>query len=483
MARWSKPRLALSLAYLVILFAVAGTIYARMQAFEGEIYLGPGIPESVVVRTGGGAFPALGIERNMPAELIHFDNPSTVALMDENQVYDAAQLPFSLRLDAVETIALHPPRAVIAITSNGDTREWPAEAGVTIETGAGHFVRLLETRPWSGLVRTPHGNPMAMIDVGVPDKGWVAGLFVSTEEWLYVQGGIGVRLRWFYSEPEARAALPTVVPGIESARWGVREGQRVHWFQSFAPGTGITLDDGAEVTLIATQEDAAGHVERIEVEITRGGSAKRHIVPARAEFSTEGLRFENPVLLPFQAHLHAWKDGEVIALAIYNGKLGEPAIVKEGETWRPGSAGSIQLRLDQLMGRAVPLAVEDSEISEALLEIDGGVRNVREGEESALGDAILKYRRIPQAPDARHTLSAIYPGGDSPDIYTMGPGETLRIGDWKFSPSSEVPASEGGAVLHARRTLGGPVKMAGAVLFMLGSFGYVIVRYLRTAQT
>jgi hypothetical protein len=72
-------------------------------------------------------------------------------------------------------------------------------------------------------------------------------------------------------EAAAEAALPEARPGLDAARWGVRDVRRVHGSSPSSPARLHGLD-GAEYVLLQRPEEAAAPVLRVGV---RKGEEKR----------------------------------------------------------------------------------------------------------------------------------------------------------------------------------------------------------------
>ena len=83
-------------------------------------------------------------------------------------------------------------------------------------------------RPYVGLWPDPKGVPMAGISIrrnGV----WTENIALQSTERLAVQNAFAMRFLWCADEAEARRRADEGRPGIETARWGVRDTTRAHW--------------------------------------------------------------------------------------------------------------------------------------------------------------------------------------------------------------------------------------------------------------
>ena len=248
--------------YLGLIFAGAGYIYQRIQRFEGILIVNRGKAESIVVRPSEGGFSFTPMQRKLPPDVIPFDQPQTARSLDAREHFDIAKLPFRIRLDDVETLDNPPPKNILEITEGGTKHTHELTPGMTLEL-TGQSVALREISPWAGLIRNPSGRPMAAISMRREETPWTEAIFLESGAWRHIEPDIALRLRWFHKETDARQALSDTPPGIDEAQWGISGDGRMHWFRSFAPGTGLTLDDGTEFTLIAYDEThPAIYVER-----------------------------------------------------------------------------------------------------------------------------------------------------------------------------------------------------------------------------
>ena len=503
----STFRLVIALLYLGAVFFGAWHVYKRMQIFEGEIFIANAQRESVVVRPSA-SFSLAPVERNMPAEVIHFDNPTACRRwFDSREQYDAAHLPFSLRLDDVTVLEEHPPENRIEVTHPEGKETHAVHEGDLLNLD-GATAKVTSVQPWAGLIRNASGVPMACFSIRRPGERWTEYLFINSDLWLYLEPSIAVRLRWFTSKEMAETRFPSELAEVASARWGVTEGRVVHWFESLIPGAGITLRDGTEVTLLKYEEEhpaAQGPRPAILVGVKRDEEEDR---PPTADWTVANeartqeagqkkalIRFDCPTRCDTVIYLNAWRDNAPIVAAFQKGALCGKKLLEEGRTWQPADAFPYELRLDQAISQAVPVEVEGgrwpAEAGEtiwgAVLEMPSRQVRLREGEVVRIGDARLRYHRRPVPPAVTYTLTAAFAHaslsacGDAqaggPRTFDLAPGASQRCGDWVFSQKAGNPNAGNSAALHATRTLGGPAKYIGLSLFAAGSFVLVILRF------
>lgn len=485
-------RLLASLVYLGVVFVCAGYIYQRIQRFEGEICIEKGKVENVVVRPSGEGGGFASMQRNLALDVISFQDPEAARRhFDADKTYDVAELPFRLRLDDVVVLEERPPRDVLEVSFPGTKREYPAQEGASVGLD-GDTGTIAGLRRWSGLVRNPKGQPMAVISLRRPDEPWKERLFLNAGAWRSVDSSMAVYFGWFENEQQANDGLPSTLPGIESARWGVVEGPSTQWVNAFTPGTGVTLSNGTEVILLryeeAHQEEGgasgqssaspnAGPRPAILLEIKRGEMREEGWVYANGASRDGTIRFEYPTRTETVLFVHAWRDGGAVFSVFHQGRYCGQKLLQENVVWAPMEGFACQIRLDQVMASALPVDENTGPVWELVIHVPSGDLHLREGESIRYRDGHLAYRRLQAAPKVRYHMSILPDDKGQAKTVMLSPGSSLRYGDWRFSQASDNPDAASIAVLHAERTLGGYTKAVGALLFIVGSFGLVIVRF------
>jgi hypothetical protein len=481
MATRSSGRLVLALIYLVALFGGGGWLYARMQRFEGETYLREGRPERLVARPSGGGFALSAAYRNLPAEVLPWaDTAGARRHFGTEGLVDAAELPGPLVLERLEILEVLPPREVLVVSAAGLRDMLPVEPGAVLP-GDGPALRMVGLRPWSGLVRDPRGRPMAALrlrDAGAGD--WSEVLLVAAGTWTQGGGRFALRFRWHGGEAAARHALESAGPAGASARWGVRDGKAMHWIEGLAPGSGVGLSDGSEVTLVRQAAAPPGAPQAgpaLLLAHVREGKAEPHWVTLEPD--PEGIyRYEDPARAAFLVEVAAWREDQCLVAAWHAGApLGIYALAM-GEAWAPDGAPLALLPV-QALSAAIPVPVADPPVMALHLESDTGPLVLREGELITRGDLRLRYRRVPVPPRVRAHLRYRPVDGGDPVAFSLDAGGEQRLGDWIVSLDPTHLDPHPSAVLHARRTLGAPSRLAGAGLFVVAAFGLVLARFAR----
>ena len=477
--------LAWRMAYLTAILGGGFYLYAQIYAADGSLVLVPERAERLVAspQTGGGLANALRL--GVPPELLRAQQPRAYErALDKDALYHEQDLPFSVTLSKVEVLEARDAKLVLQLRRGKDTQESPATSGARIAWDTTTEATVREVRPWIGLLRTPSGSPTAALSLRKADEAWTRGVFLHDGQWQPVAPDVGLLLRWCKNEDDARARFPELLGPLFGARWGAVDGAQVNWFAGFAPGTGATLADDTEITLLelAVDRDGKGPALRVarkpknapatEVWYTAGDAA----APIRLEL---GTRFARQVLL------HAWRDGAALLAVYEKGQRGEVRLLNEGEILDAAQGPGFAIRLDGVLRAATPSTASDTVTppSEAVLETPQGELVLREGLMHGLPDgAQLRFRKVSVAPRARYTLSLANSKEDRREA-TLVLGESLRHGDWRLDYQQEVIDPNQIVVLHATRSLWTPGNLLGPVILALGCYGFVIARALMLRRT
>ena len=267
---------------------------------------------------------------------------------------------------------------------------------------------VIAIRPYVGLWPDPQGVPMAGISIrrnGV----WTENIALQSAERLTVQNGLAIRFLWCADEAEARRRADEGRPGIESARWGIRDTTRTHWSNSFTPGTGVEIDDGTVVTFIGLFEDIDGGASGIEVEIRNRDSVNRRRILPSADDPL--VIFDFPASNREILLLYAWSEDHVLLSYLPHGGDSVRADLPVGGEWESGGE-ALAIRLEQISHAALQVSHADSGLSEALLQIAGLRVRVREGQAVRVGDALLRYSRDAAENSAQYHMTYTSSGGD-----------------------------------------------------------------------
>lgn len=471
MASRPNKRLYLSCLYLGALFLAAGTLYYAVQAFFGVVVLQRGGAEQLAFRPAAGGLTLGLAQRNVPPDLLMFDNPRVARVLRQDQQYDGLVLPFSLRLETAEIIEEKAPNHLIRIETPDGARTAPIAPGARIDLD-GASLEIAHIGPWQGLIRRPGGAPHVAIRIGAETPGGGDVLLLEAGAWRAVRDDLAVHFAW----GEAAGALPDALDEIDAARWGVRDGRAVQWLESFTPGTGLRLRDGRTVTLRADRRDA-GH---ILLNVTDGaGNVEEVAVRANVRGDANEMLLDDPAAAGRVLLIHAAREDRVHGRLIVGD---QPAIDRElatGETWELPPDG-LPVQVAQAMPAAV--AVAGDAVSAAYARFGERDIALHEGLLETIGGLRVQYLREQPPPDARYRVAAILPDGSEYASVTLEPGVRARVDGWVLSLAEENPFAPNGIAVAVERRPGGPAQIAGLALFIGGSFGLVVARFRRRAD-
>jgi hypothetical protein len=249
---------------------------------------------------------------------------------------------------------------------------------------------LVETvRPWVGILPDAGGRALISISIAVEDGEWVENMILAGNGVILV-GGYRFRLELLNGRT-VDAFMESREDRESQGRWGVREGDWIHWFDSLLPGSGVELDDGTNYTLLEFREayeTPEGVVPAIAVRVEAEGVSGRRIVTTDTE--DDSIRFE------YGSGNEVWfvvsRDRVINVIVLESGERGEYRTVEIGETWRLEEA-SMSVRIEQYSSAGVAIDLDQTPFREAVLVSEGKRVRVRQGEAVRVGDALLRYQR------------------------------------------------------------------------------------------
>lgn len=277
------------------------------------------------------------------------------------------------------------PGPVLGISLYGEDRTVPV-AETTEVTIGGEVFRVQAIRPWSGLMRTATGEPMAQVSVRVGNES-ARDVYLLDGVWREVGDDLSLILHWHETEDAAREAAARPHDPVAGARWGVRDGASVHWFDTFTPGVGGETSDGMTVELVSLgrRDDQPA----IEVAIRGDADEQRKVITPGDESGR--VLFEVPGMRRYVVNLHAWRDAAVLLAATSRaGVSTDVNRVSTGDVWQP-DALPIAVRVGEVLHSAVPVEEVDSPLQEIVLKGPAGRLRVREGEAVRVGDALVRF--------------------------------------------------------------------------------------------
>ncbi|NIA13635.1 MAG: hypothetical protein GWP08_06095 [Nitrospiraceae bacterium] len=449
---------------MALSLTIASTVYRMLAAYSGELCVAVGASERVVVRQSSGqrfplAFTAREMQRDIPADDILFQNPGIATThLDATARYDALLLPFTVHVRRAQVLQMPEAVNTVVMTLPEGERSVNVALDDTIEV-EGETYTVTGIHKWSGLLRHPTGEAMAMVSLHSTGERWHDSVFLIDKEWRRVESDAAVLHRRFDTEREARDALAKGLPRLEAARWGAVEGATEHWFTSFAPGTAIQLADGTGVMLLrfdAAHATPGGPVPAIEVRIDGQGQPRTLWVAANDPEADPVVRFDYFTQLPCVIFFDAWADNSALVTVYHEGILRADRLLSAGQTWAP-ERFPYEIRLDQTLPSALPVTAGRSTLYEAVLRHGDDRLRLRQGESVRVEDTLLQFTRTTPPPDIRYEIvitSARPPAaGETPITYeyTLTPGESFIHYGWTFSlaPPSHDPQRL--VLLHVER--------------------------------
>lgn len=290
-----------------------------------------------------------------------------------------------------------------------------AESTVHIEDGA--HVTLDETayevsaiRAWSGLLHRPPGAPMINCAVQPYAGEWIENVFVEIGAWQIITPDLAVFA--------TQAGAPF---NAESARWGVVEGERIHWFTSFVPGTGIELDDGVIVTLLARRPSG-----RILVEFDSAGEKERAWFDANQTDDGSRIQYHDPGTAAFRLLIEV-QESRTARITLLENDLQHWSREVDVGAIVPADNPGLRARIDQIETDAFPLLAAESPFLETVLMNNDRVLRIREGEAIRMGDSTLTFEAIAEPREA--TAEIEIDGAAQP----FGENEANESGPWTLS--------------------------------------------------
>lgn len=250
---------------------------------------------------------------------------------------------------------------------------------VSVPLAVGHRFQLapftLDTRavrPWRGLLMQRSGVALVHFAARPAGKDWIEDLVLKSGDRIVLDGSIAIEFLWSDSpEPLAR----------DQGRWGLREGTRTTWSESFTPGTGFEREDGAVVTLV---EQLPGGAIRVALEgrtilVPLGGDVDGVINASRPDAETT-------------IRMRADEPGIAMVTAASNSAATGQRMLRGDTRWFPGVA----IRLHDVQPDAVYVPPDASPWIEAVLLVDQDkdrVLRVRENALERLGNWQLRVSR------------------------------------------------------------------------------------------
>lgn len=257
------------------------------------------------------------------------------------------------------------------------TRGAEAESVALVEDQAfdlnGHSLSVLDVRRWRGLLNRETGVALLHFSIRLGSGDWVEDLVLKSGDRIVMNKDLAIEFHWAAPQP----------PG--TGRWGLRDGERTSWSESFLPGTGFERSSGAMVTLVEHEPSGA-----IRVRVGEGDRSREILVEPGAE--SEGI--VNAGLPSADIVLQVFSEQPGAATVVTNGANGRSETgMHRGESLRFNGA---EVLLHDVQPESVYVQANQSPWLEAVFEMEGESNSrlsVREGIVERLGDWRLRVSR------------------------------------------------------------------------------------------
>lgn len=411
----------LVLIVLLLVCAAGIELYGYIFSYSGQICVPAGKTERTVVRAAEHA-PA-----GLTANEIPFDNGDTAkVLRTEGEKYLVRQLPVPLSLEGITIISRSDPEDILVYES--PSREIQVKPGHQVSID-GRPCIVQETRKWSGLLQDSGGKPFISLATSADGRQWQERLNIASENWIKPAPNLAMYFNWADSK-EAALQSTMRLPSIDSARWGIVDGGAVGWFDSFLPGTGATLKNGASVTLLEFDHDKPA----LLVDITKDNQP-RHVWISPNQ-TAEPVRFEYPAGAENVVLLSAWRNHMAAVAAFHQGKSAGRTVLECGNEWQP-QGFPWKVRIDQALEQAVPVSEEDSIHYELVMrDADDETRTMKLREADKADGKYPKFIRRSNQPVVKYAFTVNEPQKTARKI-NLGPDDSFTIGQWRFEQAQK----------------------------------------------
>lgn len=445
--------------------------------FFGEMWLREGMTSKAVLRPQPHDAPdaprgSLKIAERGGIDLLPLFPERPPGLKDLQQIYEAVELPFSVRLTSIAFEETGVSGAEVTLSGEDREQRVPYAAGTRIVIGDRPFV-MREIRPWGGLISEPAesgGAPLAVLAIRQHGEDWVEDIVAEDGDWLRLADELAFRFCWTESEAVAIASINDGVPGLESARWGVEENGAMNWFESFVPGTGLQLNDGTEVVLAEVRRGAgtAGHEDAaIRFKVVREGKSEDVWVSANGTAGKGLLRFVYPTLGRFVAMGYSWQPDSMLIVLFENGEEMGRYVLERGQIQTLGGAQCV-LRLDRVLGSAVYLPRQDSPLTEVVLESDEQLLCLRQGETLSVNGDTVTFSPAVSERHPVYTVEIEFADGKT-ETFALHRDGLVRVGEWSIQQTAGSEVSEYWASLYFERERTAPYKKWGLWMLVMGA--------------
>ena len=470
-------KLFFALLYLGILLFVSGRIVHQMGKFTGYIVLKPGQTERWVLRestTEGMLATAL---RNMPMEIVGLNHFQTAAqFFDRSKHFDAVQLPFYLSLEKELSREKIKEKYVLTLRRGESSLEKAVRPGQKIDI-YDSLIDIVAVQPWSGLVRDERGTPHMVMQVEDTENAAINKLFFENASFFRPGKDFSVEWHWVQSEEEAEHKLQELQH--YAGKWGIREAERVHWFETLTPGDGLITSDGTEYTLLGYETSENSSALTVSIEIKDKDTRKILQYPG-----SDTVGGTSVLLDPGKQKNHiiciSWQENSTLCTFFKDGIPEVSRLVQE-EEWLdlPVSENHfLRCTLLQVLEKSFVVTAEESTLKALCLQVDGTPLALREGESCAAGDLLLSFSREKILPVPKFLFTTELYNSQSKDSFTLTGSRKIRINNWKLSIAPQfINNGTMPVIIKAERMLGTPSQLVGLTICLLGIIGLTVFRF------
>jgi hypothetical protein len=368
------------LVFLLLLFSSLGVVYEIVRVMRPEWVFSPTV-----------------------ARLSELDPASRIGTFEFSESIEFAPLYLKVS-DATEPTTDYD---LLVVTEGADSVSYSVRSREEISISGKEF-RIGVVRPWVGILSEPEGQPYISISIAPDGVEWAEDMLIGVGGEIVFND---FRFRLEVLNDNSVEEFVASHGGENEGRWGVEEGERVHWFDNLLPGAGVELDDGTVYTLLEFREEfesPAGMVPAIAVQVEYDGVKTRKIITTRTENAAVRLEYSSGHEIWFVAT----EDGSI---SVFGEAFGT-RVVEIGDTWVLGS-GEMMIRVEQYESTGIPVDGEQTSFQEAVLLGDSVRVRVRQGEAIRIGDALVRYQRVLNPVDTHYLLSLDDSMTDSEQIH------------------------------------------------------------------
>lgn len=453
-------RIARYLKILGIAFLIGGFLFAWLGTVAGVMSADLGQEESYLSPLPGGSLPNLVFN-----PVTHFFGLALrindVLSSNESVItYYHPKLRFNVRLDGISETPADPERESLVVQSPQGEKTWTLGGDQVLRDGDLQ-VEVGPRFPWQGLLHNLSGAPM--VNVRVVTKTGASTTLLADDDWFADEiESLAIHFNWFADDSAARAALDDDTwKESASRRWGVREGDRLHAFTSFAPGTGIAIDDGREFTLAGTREHN-GVPEILVVEDGPDGEHK-HVVKANDNAPNDEISFDAWDLYATRLAITASQDGSAWIRA-HGERATETFRAREGAAIR--ETDGLSVILEQVLAQALPIDNTGDTVYARTLTVNGENIALREGEIHPVGAYRLSYHYVPPHSEYVYNFAIVTAGNHVAESFQLQKDQTATWGKWSFMPTQS--SDNQSATIRVIRTGERLPICLGALMLVLG---------------